>query len=77
MNGRSGTGQIVDLFWHEINGDFVSDVGIDKFEVGMVDNVLDVSQVACHEVIDADNFVSFFDQSIAKMRANESTPSSD
>ena len=77
MDWRGRTGQIVNLFRDKINGDLISDVSIHEFEVGMIDNVLDISQVACHKVINADNFMSFFDKAIAKMRSNESTASSD
>ncbi len=77
VNGWGGTGQIIDLLGDKINGDFVSDVGVNKFKFGVVNNVLDVPQVTCHEIIDADNFMSFLDKTIAEMRSNKSTASGD
>jgi hypothetical protein len=65
------------LLGDKINGDFVSDVGVNKFKFGVVNNVLDVPQVTCHEIIDADNFMSFLDKTIAEMRSNKSTASGD
>ncbi len=71
------TGQIVNLFRGKINSDLISDVSIDKFEVWMIDDIFDISQVACHQVINTDHFMSFFNKAIAKMRSNEPTASSD
>ena len=77
MNGWGRAGQIIDLLGDKINSNFISDVGVNKFKVGVINDILDVPQIACHEIINTDNFVSFFDKAIAEMRANKSTASGD
>ena len=71
MNGRCRTGEVIDLIGLKIDSDLISDVGIYELEVRMVDNLLYVSEISGHEVIDANDLMSFVDETVAQVGANK------
>jgi hypothetical protein len=51
----------------------IGDVVSDERESGIVAELVEVRERAGDEIIDADNFVAFFEKSFAKVGTNETT----
>jgi hypothetical protein len=69
MDGRSGTGEIVDLVHFHIERE--GDVVPDDLEVFVIEQVLDIPTRAGEEIIDADDDRSIGKQAFAEMGAEE------
>lgn len=67
MDRGGWTCKIINLIGYKVNGDLVSNVGINKCKAWMVDDFFDVNKTASHEVIDADNLVAFVDEAITQV----------
>jgi hypothetical protein len=69
VDGRGGAGQVVDLVHLEVER--MGHVVADQFEVGLIEQVVDVGLLAGEEVVEADDVVALLDESIAQVRAEE------
>ena len=73
--GGGGAGQIVDLVGLDI--DRVDNVVADQFEPRVTEKVADIVLVSSEEVVEADDFVTAFDEAIAEMRTEKSGSAGD
>ena len=65
MNGRCGTGQVIDLIHGQAHG--IDDVVLDEPEPGIADQVDDVLPAAGKEIVEALDIVPLSDQTIAEV----------
>ena len=57
--------------------DVVGDVVLNKLEIGVAGEVLDVAHVSGNQVVDSDDLVAFGEEPIGKMRPEEPSTSGD
>ena len=75
MDGRGGTGQIVDFVHLDIEGR--GDVVPDDLEVGIAHQMDDIALVSCEIVVEANDLVAFVQEAFAKMGTEESGSAGD
>lgn len=73
VDWRGWASEIINLVGYKFNIELISDVVVEEGKFGIVDNCSKIIHAASHEVIDAQNLVTLFEQSLAKMRSNESS----
>jgi uncharacterized protein (DUF736 family) len=75
MDRRGGTGEIINFV--DFNEKRKGDVVTQKLEALMIDESVDVAPSARKKIIDAEDFVTFVEETQAKMRAEKSSAASD
>ncbi len=75
VQGRCGTGQIVDAVDLELEG--VDDVMAHQFKAGIALEVLDVGLATGEEVVETDDFVTLTDQAVTEVGSEESGSTGD
>jgi hypothetical protein len=75
VDGRSGTGQIVDLIHLQVNG--VDDVMADELEAWIAHQVQDVGLASREEVVQAQDIVPLGEETVTEMRAEKSGTTGD
>ena len=69
MNRRGGAGEIINLI--DFEQDWFSNVVSNQFESRVIQQVHDVVAATSKEIVEAENFVTFANQPVAKMRSQE------
>ena len=70
MNWRRGTGEVVDLI--DLEQDRLGHVMTNKLELVRVEEVSDILLSSGKKIVEANNFITFGQQSFAKMRTDKS-----
>ena len=75
MNRRGGAGEIVDLI--DFEQDRLDHIMAQQLETAVIEQVRDVLASPGKEVVEADHFVAFAQQSLAQMRADKTCAAGD
>jgi hypothetical protein len=67
---RGGAGQIINLIRFHIER--MNNVVSNQFKSGMTDQMANIVFATCEKIIDADDFISTFDQSVAQVTSKKS-----
>lgn len=72
---RCRASEVVDLI--DLEFEWLGDVVADELKIRVIEQVHDIAFAAREEVVEADDFVTFVEKSLAKMRTKESGATGD